>query len=108
VGLETGDRDLLKEIAKGATPEEMIEAGRKATMSKALEIGREEGWESMENYLRQEVRSTLQKMFPARPPASQTTGGSGASLLQEVHDAYREDDWTGIEILADRRRKYIA
>ena len=30
VGLETGDRDLLKEIEKGATPEEMIEAGRKA------------------------------------------------------------------------------
>jgi radical SAM superfamily enzyme YgiQ (UPF0313 family) len=30
VGLETGDRELLKEIEKGATPEEMIEAGRKA------------------------------------------------------------------------------
>ncbi|MFB3883726.1 MAG: radical SAM protein [Thermodesulfobacteriota bacterium] len=29
VGLETGDRELLKEIEKGATPEEMIEAGRK-------------------------------------------------------------------------------
>ena len=27
---ETGDRDLLKEIEKGATPEEMVEAGRKA------------------------------------------------------------------------------
>ena len=30
VGLETGDRELLKEIEKGATPEEMIEAGRKS------------------------------------------------------------------------------
>ena len=30
VGLETGDRELLKEIEKGATPEEMIDAGRKA------------------------------------------------------------------------------
>jgi radical SAM superfamily enzyme YgiQ (UPF0313 family) len=30
VGLETGDRSLLEEIKKGATPEEMIEAGRKA------------------------------------------------------------------------------
>ena len=30
VGLETGDRDLLKEIEKGGTPEEMIEAGKKA------------------------------------------------------------------------------
>ena len=30
VGLETGDRDLLKEIEKGATPEEMVEAGIKA------------------------------------------------------------------------------
>ncbi len=30
VGLETGDRILLEEIKKGATPEEMIEAGRKA------------------------------------------------------------------------------
>jgi radical SAM superfamily enzyme YgiQ (UPF0313 family) len=30
VGLETGDRELLREIEKGATPEEMIEAGRKA------------------------------------------------------------------------------
>jgi radical SAM superfamily enzyme YgiQ (UPF0313 family) len=27
VGLETGDRELLQEIKKGATPEEMIEAG---------------------------------------------------------------------------------
>jgi radical SAM superfamily enzyme YgiQ (UPF0313 family) len=30
VGLETGDRELLKEIEKGATPEEMIEAGKRA------------------------------------------------------------------------------
>jgi radical SAM superfamily enzyme YgiQ (UPF0313 family) len=30
VGLETGDRELLREIGKGATPEEMIEAGKKA------------------------------------------------------------------------------
>jgi len=30
VGLETGDRELLEEIDKGATPEEMVEAGRKA------------------------------------------------------------------------------
>jgi radical SAM superfamily enzyme YgiQ (UPF0313 family) len=29
VGLETGDRELLKEIEKGATPEEMIERGRR-------------------------------------------------------------------------------
>ena len=29
VGLETGDRDLLKEIEKGAFPEEMIEGGGK-------------------------------------------------------------------------------
>jgi len=30
VGLETGDRELLKEIKKGASPEEMIEGGKKA------------------------------------------------------------------------------
>jgi radical SAM superfamily enzyme YgiQ (UPF0313 family) len=52
VGLETGDRDLLKEIEKGATPEEMIEAGRKAkragfeySLYALLGIGGEEKWE---------------------------------------------------------------
>jgi radical SAM superfamily enzyme YgiQ (UPF0313 family) len=53
VGLETGDRDLLMEIKKGATPEEMIEAGRKAKQSGfeyslyvLLGIGGEEKWET--------------------------------------------------------------
>lgn len=53
VGLETGDRDLLKEIEKGASPEEMIEAGRKAkgagfeySLYVLLGIGGEEKWES--------------------------------------------------------------
>jgi len=52
VGLETGDRDLLREIEKGATPEEMIEAGRKAkeagfeySLYVLLGIGGEEKWE---------------------------------------------------------------
>jgi histone acetyltransferase (RNA polymerase elongator complex component) len=52
VGLETGDRDLLKEIAKGATPEEMVEAGKKAkeagfeySLYVLLGIGGEEKWE---------------------------------------------------------------
>ena len=52
VGLETGDRDLLKKIEKGATPEEMIEAGRKAkeagfeySLYVLLGIGGEEKWE---------------------------------------------------------------
>lgn len=52
VGLETGDRDLLKEIEKGATPEEMIQAGRKAkeagfeySLYVLLGIGGEEKWE---------------------------------------------------------------
>jgi radical SAM superfamily enzyme YgiQ (UPF0313 family) len=52
VGLETGDRDLLKEIAKGATPEEMVEAGRKAkeagfeySLYVLLGIGGEGKWE---------------------------------------------------------------
>jgi radical SAM superfamily enzyme YgiQ (UPF0313 family) len=52
VGLETGDRDLLKAIEKGATPEEMIEAGRKAkkagfeySLYVLLGIGGEEKWE---------------------------------------------------------------
>ena len=52
VGLETGDRDLLKAIGKGATPEEMIEAGRKAkkagfeySLYVLLGIGGEEKWE---------------------------------------------------------------
>jgi radical SAM superfamily enzyme YgiQ (UPF0313 family) len=51
-GLETGDRDLLKAIEKGATPEEMIEAGRKAkkagfeySLYVVLGIGGEEKWE---------------------------------------------------------------
>jgi radical SAM superfamily enzyme YgiQ (UPF0313 family) len=51
VGLETGDREL-KEIEKGATPEEMIEAGRKAkkagfeySLYVLLGIGGEEKWE---------------------------------------------------------------
>lgn len=52
VGLETGDRELLKEIDKGATPEEMIEAGKKAkeagfeySLYVLLGIGGEERWE---------------------------------------------------------------
>jgi len=52
VGLETGDRELLKEIDKGATPEEMVEAGRKAkeagfeySLYVLLGIGGEEKWE---------------------------------------------------------------
>lgn len=52
IGLETGDRELLKEIEKGATPEEMIEAGKKAkragfeySLYVLLGIGGEEKWE---------------------------------------------------------------
>jgi len=52
VGLETGDRELLKEIDKGATPEEMVEAGKKAkeagfeySLYVLLGIGGEEKWE---------------------------------------------------------------
>ncbi len=52
VGLETGDRELLKEIGKGATPEEMVEAGKKAkqvgfeySLYVLLGIGGEERWE---------------------------------------------------------------
>ena len=52
VGLETGDRELLQEIKKGATPEEMIEAGKKAkragfeySLYVLLGIGGEEKWE---------------------------------------------------------------
>ncbi|NWF94223.1 MAG: radical SAM protein [Syntrophaceae bacterium] len=52
VGLETGDPDLLKEIEKGATPEEMVEAGRRAkqvgfeySLYVLLGIGGEENWE---------------------------------------------------------------
>jgi radical SAM superfamily enzyme YgiQ (UPF0313 family) len=52
VGLETGDRELLKEIEKGATPEEMVEAGRKAkeagfeySLYVLLGIGGEDKWQ---------------------------------------------------------------
>ncbi|MBM4340617.1 MAG: radical SAM protein [Deltaproteobacteria bacterium] len=52
VGLETGDRELLKEIDKGATPEEMVEAGNKAkeagfeySLYVLLGIGGQEKWE---------------------------------------------------------------
>ena len=52
VGLETGNRDLLKEIDKGATPEEMVEAGKKAkeagfeySLYVLLGIGGEKKWE---------------------------------------------------------------
>jgi radical SAM superfamily enzyme YgiQ (UPF0313 family) len=52
VGLETGDRELLKEIKKGTTPEEMIESGKKAkqagfeySLYVLLAIGGEEIWE---------------------------------------------------------------
>lgn len=52
VGLETGDQELLMEIKKGATPEEMVEAGRKAkeagfelSLYVLLGIGGEEKWE---------------------------------------------------------------
>ena len=52
VGLETGDPNLLKEIEKGATPEEMVVAGRKAkeagfeySLYVLLGIGGEGKWE---------------------------------------------------------------
>jgi radical SAM superfamily enzyme YgiQ (UPF0313 family) len=52
VGLETGNRDLLQEIEKGATPEEMVEAGKKAkkvgfeySLYVLLGIGGEGKWE---------------------------------------------------------------
>ena len=52
VGLETGDGDLLKEIHKGGSPDEMVEAGRKAkaagfeySLYVLLGIGGEERWE---------------------------------------------------------------
>jgi radical SAM superfamily enzyme YgiQ (UPF0313 family) len=52
VGLETGDLDLLKEIEKGATPEEMVMAGKKAkeagfeySLYVLLGIGGETKWE---------------------------------------------------------------
>ncbi|HSB04032.1 MAG TPA: radical SAM protein [Thermodesulfobacteriota bacterium] len=52
VGLETGDRELLTEIDKGATPEEMIEGGKKAkkagfefSLYVLLGIGGEGKWE---------------------------------------------------------------
>ncbi|NWG04131.1 MAG: radical SAM protein, partial [Syntrophaceae bacterium] len=52
VGLETGDRELLEQIGKGATPEEMVEAGKKAkqagfeySLYVLLGIGGEQKWE---------------------------------------------------------------
>jgi radical SAM superfamily enzyme YgiQ (UPF0313 family) len=52
VGLETGDRELLETIRKGATPEEMAEGGKKAkkagfeySVYVLLGIGGEERWE---------------------------------------------------------------
>ena len=52
VGLETGDRKLLIEIEKGATPEEMMDGGKKAkkagfefSLYVLLGIGGEEKWE---------------------------------------------------------------
>jgi radical SAM superfamily enzyme YgiQ (UPF0313 family) len=67
VGLETGDRELLKEIEKGATPEEMIEAGEKAkeagfeySLYVLLGIGGEEKWE-------QHVRGTAEVLNQIDP-----------------------------------------
>ncbi len=52
VGLETGDEELLKEIKKGASPEEMAEAGEKAkkagfelSLYIILGIGGNENWQ---------------------------------------------------------------
>jgi radical SAM superfamily enzyme YgiQ (UPF0313 family) len=52
VGLETGDREILEEIKKGATPEEMVEGGQKAmqagfeySLYVLLGIGGEDRWE---------------------------------------------------------------
>ena len=67
VGLETGDRDLLMGINKGATPEEMVEAGRKAkqvgfeySLYVLLGIGGEERWE-------QHVRGTAEVLNQIDP-----------------------------------------
>jgi radical SAM superfamily enzyme YgiQ (UPF0313 family) len=52
VGLETGDRDLLGRIEKGASPEEMVAAGRKSkeagfeySLYVLMGIGGEERWQ---------------------------------------------------------------
>lgn len=67
VGLETGDRELLKEIEKGANPEEMIEAGKKAkkagfeySLYVLLGIGGEEKW-------RQHARGTAEVLNQIDP-----------------------------------------
>ena len=67
VGLETGDRELLKEIEKGANPEEMIEAGEKAkkagfeySLYVLLGIGGEEKW-------RQHARGTAEVLNQIDP-----------------------------------------
>jgi radical SAM superfamily enzyme YgiQ (UPF0313 family) len=67
VGLETGDRDLLKEMDKGATPEEMIAAGKKAkeagfeySLYVLLGIGGEEKWE-------QHARGTAEVLNQVNP-----------------------------------------
>jgi len=67
VGLETGDRELLQEIKKGATPEEMIEAGMKAkragfeySLYVLLGIGGEEKWA-------QHARGTAEVLNPIDP-----------------------------------------
>ena len=67
VGLETGDRELLKEIEKGATPEEMVEAGRKAkqagyeySLYVLLGIGGESKW-------RQHARGTAEVLNQIDP-----------------------------------------
>lgn len=53
VGLETGDPELLKHIQKGATPEEMVDAGKKSkaagfeySLYVLLGVGGEARWES--------------------------------------------------------------
>jgi len=67
VGLETGDRELLKEIEKGATPEEMVEAGRKAkqagweySLYVLLGIGGESKW-------KQHARGTAEVLNQINP-----------------------------------------
>ena len=89
VGLETGDRELLEEIRKGATPAEMVEGGKKAkkagfeySLYVLLGIGGEDRWE-------QHARGSAEVLNQIDPHLS----GCGPSSRNRIHPCMRP--WRG-------------
>lgn len=108
VGLETGDRDLLSLIQKGATPEEMVAAGLRAkaagfeySLYVLLGIGGEEHWSQHA----QGTAEVLNRIAPHFIRVRTFIPQQGCALYEEIRaDTFRK---TGHETILKEQRKLV-